>query len=132
VQAASLHDQGDTSTVPSDRPRVRLLTGGGLSRTGELQTLSQAVVDRSAFAITADGVVNAAALAQVLKAKQPVLVRGAGAQFSGEYYVERVLHRFDTSGYQQRLTLKRNAAGVLRQDNFTEDDSVPSQPAVTV
>jgi phage protein D len=132
VQSASLHDQGDTSTVPSDRPRVRLLTGGGLSRTGELQTLSQAVVDRSAFAITADGLVNAAALGQALRAKQPVLVRGAGTQFSGEYYVERVLHRFDTSGYQQRVTLKRNAAGVLRQDSFTEDDSVPSQPAVTV
>jgi phage protein D len=134
VQApsASLREQGDGSTVPSDRPRVRLVTGGGLSRAGELQTMSQAVVDRSAFAITAEGVVNAAVLGQVLRAKQPVLVRGAGSQFSGQYYVERVLHRFDTNGYQQRVTLKRNAVGVLRQDNFQDDDSVPSQPAVVV
>ena len=94
--------------------------------------MSQAVVDRSAFAITAEGVVNAAVLGQVLRAKKPVLVRGAGTQFSGQYYVERVLHRFETNGYQQRVTLKRNAVGVLRQDNFQDDDSVPSQPAVVV
>lgn len=129
---ASLHDQGATSTVPAERPRVRLLTPRGLSRTDELQTLTQAVVDRSAFAITAEGLVNAAVLGQALRAKKPVLVRGVGSRFSGQYYVERVLHRFDVNGYQQRVTLKRNAAGVLHQDNFTEDDSVAPQPAVTV
>jgi phage protein D len=132
TQSTSLHEQGDVSTVASDRPRIRLLTGNGLSRAGELQTLSQAVVDRSAFAITAEGLVNAAVIGQVLRAKQPVLVRGAGSRYSGQYYVERVLHRFDTSGYQQRVTLKRNAAGLTSQDSFKDDDSVPSQPAVTV
>jgi phage protein D len=132
TQSASLHDQGDTSTVASDRPRVRLLTPRGLSRTDELQTLTQAAVDRSAFAITAEGLVNAAVLGQALRAKKPVLVRGAGRRFSGQFYVERVLHRFDANGYQQRVTLKRNAAGVLRQDDFTEDDSVAPQPAVSV
>jgi phage protein D len=132
TQSASLHDQGGSSTVAADRPRVRLLTPRGLSRTDELQTLTQAAVDRSAFAITAEGLVNAAVLGQVLRAKKPVLVRGAGSRFSGQFYVERVLHRFDANGYQQRVTLKRNAAGVLRQDNFTEDDSVAPQPAVSV
>ncbi|HEU5213942.1 MAG TPA: contractile injection system protein, VgrG/Pvc8 family [Gaiellaceae bacterium] len=132
TQSASLHDQGDSSTVATDRPRVRLLTPRGLSRTDELQTLTQAAVDRSAFAITAEGTVNAAVLGQALRAKKPVLVRGAGSRFSGQFYVERVLHRFDANGYQQRVTLKRNAAGVLRQDRFTEDDSVAPQPAVSV
>jgi phage protein D len=132
TQSASLHDQGGSSTVAADRPRVRLLTPRGLSRTDELQTLTQAAVDRSAFAITAEGLVNAAVLGQVLRAKKPVLVRGAGSRFSGQFYVERVLHRFDANGYQQRVTLKRNAAGVLRQDNFTEDDSVAPRPAVSV
>jgi phage protein D len=130
--SASLRDQGGTSTVATDHPRVRLLTPRGLSRTDELQTLTQAAVDRSAFAITAEGLVNAAVLGQALRAKKPVLVRGAGRRFSGQYYVERVLHRFDTNGYQQRVTLKRNAAGVLRQDSFVEDDSLAPQPAVHV
>lgn len=132
TQSASLHDQGDSSTVAAAHPRVRLLTPRGLSRTDELQTLTQAAVDRSAFAITAEGLVNAAVLGQALRAKKPVLVRGAGRRFSGQFYVERVLHRFDANGYQQRVTLKRNAAGVLRQDNFTEDDSVAPRPAVRV
>ena len=132
TQSASLHELGAASTVGCDRPRTRLLNGGGLSRAGELQTLSQAVVDRSAFAITAEGLVNAAVLGKVLRAKQPVLVRGAGGRFSGQYYVERVVHRFDADGYQQRVTLKRNAAGVTRQDRFKSDQTLPSQPAVTV
>ncbi len=131
TQSASLHELGAASTVGSDRPRTRLLNGGGLSRAGELQTLSQAVVDRSAFAITAEGLVNAAVLGKVLRAKQPVLVRGAGGRFSGQYYAERVVHRFDADGYQQRVTLKRNAAGVTRQDRFKSDQALPSQPAVT-
>jgi phage protein D len=130
--SGTLATLGQSSTVSGDRPRTRLLTGNGLSKTGELQTLSQAVVDRSSFAITAEGLVNAAVLGQVLRAKQPVLVRGAGDQFSGQYYVERVLHRFDANGYQQRVTLKRNAAGLTRRESFRDDDSVPSQPAVVI
>jgi phage protein D len=132
VPSGSLAALGASSTVVADRPRTRLLTGNGLSKAGELQALSQAVVDRSSFAITAEGLVNAAVLGQALRAKQPVLVRGAGDQFSGQYYVERVLHRFDAGGYQQRVTLKRNAAGLTRRESFRGDDSVPSQPAVSV
>ncbi|MGH3264440.1 MAG: phage late control D family protein [Trebonia sp.] len=123
---------GGDSTIPSELPRTKLLPGTGLSRAGELQTLAQATVDRSAFAITADGVVNAAALGQVLKAKQPATVRGAGTQFSGQYYVQRVLHRFEHGGYQMHVSLKRNASGLTHRENFKEDDSLPSQPAVQV
>src|SRR4051812_11026031 len=78
---------GAQSAVGGARPRVKLLSQTGLAKAGELQTLAQAVVDRSAYAVTAEGKVNSAALPQVLKAKQPVNVRGAGGQFSGQYYV---------------------------------------------
>lgn len=134
VQAPSASQKplGGDSTVPTDRPRTRLLTGNGLSRAGELQTLAQAVVDRSAYAITAEGVVNAAVIGQVLRAKQPVLVRGAGLQFSGQYYVHRVLHRFVNNGYQQHVTLKRNAAGLTHRESFQDDNTVAPQPAVHV
>lgn len=123
---------GGASTVPTDLPRTRLLTGGGLSRASELQTLTQSVVDRSAYAITAEGVINTGALGQVLKAKQPVLVRGAGAQFSGPYYVQGVLHRIVHNGYQQHVTLRRNAAGLTHREDFQQDDALPQQPAVQV
>jgi phage protein D len=134
VQAPSASEKslGGASTIPTDRPRLKLLPGSGLSRAGELQTLAQAVVDRSAYAITAEGVANAGALGQVLHAKQPVLVRGAGLQFSGTYYVQRVLHRFEHNGYKMHLALKRNAAGLSHRESFQEDDSLPQQPAVQV
>lgn len=134
VQAPSTSQKalGEASTVPADRPRTKLLTGNGMSRSGELQTLAQAVVDRSSFAITADGIANAAVIGQVLRAKQPVLVRGAGLQFSGQYYVHRVLHRFSSGAYQQHVTLKRNAAGLTHRESFQDDNSIPPQPAVQV
>ena len=37
-------------------------------------------------------------LRRVLRAKKPVMVRGVGQQFSGRYYVERVLHTIDGDG----------------------------------
>ena len=59
---------GSAPTVSSDNPRQVLLSGTGLSDTGELQTAAQAEVDRSAFSITAEGEVNTVAYGDVLRA----------------------------------------------------------------
>jgi hypothetical protein len=118
---------GSTSTVPSDDARQVLLSATGLADSGELQTAAQAVVDRSSWAITADGEVNTIAYGDVLRAKRPVLVRGAGLQFSGTYYVERVLHTFNGDGYTQQFSLRRNASGLLGNENFVDDGAQPSQ-----
>lgn len=117
---------GSASTVPADNPRQVLISGTGLADTGELQTAAQAEVDRSAFAITAEGEVNTVAYGDVLRAKRPVLVRGAGKQFSGLYYVQRVTHTFTGDGYTQHFSLKRNAWGLTGQENFVQDGALPS------
>jgi len=116
---------GSASTVPSDNPRQVLLSGTGLSDTGELQTAAQAEVDRSAFSITAEGELNTVVYGDVLRAKRPVLVRGAGRQFSGIYYVQRVTHSFTGDGYTQHFSLKRNASGLTGQENFVSDGALP-------
>ena len=103
-----------------------LLAQTGLARTGELQTYAQAVVDRSAWSITAEGELNTVAYGKLLRAKQPVLVRGAGRQFSGLYYVERVTHTLTADTYVQGFTLKRNALGLTRKENFVEDQALPA------
>lgn len=123
---------GSAATVAADRPRRVLLSGTGLSAGGELQTLAQAVVDRSAWAIVADGTLNSAVFGRALRAKRPVLVRGAGTELSGTYYVERVLHTFDAGGWTQRFRLRRNASGVTRQERFSENGAASPQPAVSV
>jgi phage protein D len=123
AEGASLKDLGKSPAAMSDRPRRILLSGTGLAGAGELQTYAQAVVDESSWAITAEGELNTVAYGGILRAKSPVLVRGAGKQFSGLYYVEKVLHVFasEGQGYIQRFSLRRNALGVTRRENFAED-----------
>jgi phage protein D len=80
--------------------------------------VAQAEVDRSSWAITAEGEVNTVAYGDVLRAKRPVLVRGAGPQFSGTYYVQSVTHTINGDGYKQRFSLKRNALGLTGTEPF--------------
>ncbi len=115
---------GKTSTSPNDRPRQVLLANTGLAETGELQTLAQAVVNRSAWSISATGELNTVAYGRILRAKRPLMVRGAGPAFSGMYYVEKVLHSFTENGHSQHFSLRRNALGVTSRDSFADDGMV--------
>jgi phage protein D len=125
AESMALTGLGREPALSGDRPRRVLLSGTGLAQTGELQTYAQAVVDRSAWAITAEGELNTVAYGGILRAKRPVEVRGAGRQFSGTYYVERVHHTFTGDGYTQRFTLRRNALGLTGQEDFVEDRALP-------
>lgn len=116
---------GARSALPGERPRRTLLSRTGLAQTGELQPAAQALVDRSAQAILGEGELNAVAYGGVLRAKRPLLLRGAGAQFSGPYYVERVLHSFSGDSYTQRFSLRRNALGLSGAELFVDDGALP-------
>jgi phage protein D len=123
VDRAALKPLGKAESGPDDQPRKVLLTGTGLAQAGELQTYAQAVADESAWALTAEGELDTAAYGGVLRARRPVLVRGAGQRLSGTWYVERVLHTFTADGYTQRFTLRRNALGVTGQERFADAGS---------
>jgi phage protein D len=132
VQRAQRRSLGARPTVGGDRPRRVLLSSTGMSDSGELQNLAQAVVDRSAMSLTAEGTVYGGDYGAVLRAKKPVNVRGAGQEFSGTWYVERVNHQLGEEGYAQRISLRRNASGVTRQEDFTENRAAAPQPAVRI
>jgi len=118
VSASSLGQEGLLDRLS---PQPVVLPGPtGLAETGELQTLCQAVVDRSAWAITAEGELDSAVYEGVLRAKRTVNVRGAGGLYSGTYYVSRVLHRISAEGYTQRFELKRNAIGLDGTEVFVD------------
>ena len=121
VDDSSLESLGAEPTLSEESPRTVLLSESGLSQTDELTTFAQAVVDRSTWAVTADGELNTVAYGGVLRARRIVLVRGAGLVFSGRYYVERVLHTFGGEGYTQRFTLRRNASGLAPEDLASPD-----------
>ncbi|HSU40333.1 MAG TPA: contractile injection system protein, VgrG/Pvc8 family [Polyangiaceae bacterium] len=117
---------GTTSTDARDKPRSVLLSNTGLSDAGELATLTQAIVDRSAWAVDAEGELDGEIYGALLRAKRTVLVRGAGTQFSGTYYVTKVHHHFAGGRYVQRFGLRRTATGVPRSQRFDEQKGLPS------
>jgi phage protein D len=119
--AASLDDLGAKPALAPEERRKVLVSRTGLSDTGELQALTQAMVDKSSWAITGEGELNTSSYGGLLRAKRPVLVRGAGRTFSGSYYVERVHHGFTPEGYVQRFSLRRNALGVTGSEDFAAE-----------
>jgi phage protein D len=121
ADSASLQLLGKDATVPSDKPRTVLIAQTGLGYGGDWQTLAQAVVDRSSWAVTAEGELNTATFGAILRAKRIVNVRGIGRTFSGTYSIQRVLHTFTSDGHKQRFTLRRNATGLTGNETFTEE-----------
>lgn len=104
----------------ADRPRKVLLSRTGVAKAAELQQLAASVADRSAWAITAEGELNTLSFGGILRAKRPVLVRGAGPGLSGLYYVDRVQHVLAGGSYAQRFSLRRNATGLSGSESFAD------------
>jgi len=117
---------GRRALLNGDRPRHTLLRAGGLSTAPELETLAQATVDRSTWAVVAEGEVETAVYAGVLIPGQTVLVRGAGTTLSGTYLVERVGHHIAGQRYSQRFTLRRNALEATGAEPFALDAGLPN------
>jgi phage protein D len=88
-------------------PPIARLAETGAFRTSDLQTVAQAVVNRSSWAVVAEGQVGADV--GVLRPGKIVNIRGAGRVFNGSYYVTRVTHTLGREGYTQRFTARRNA-----------------------
>jgi hypothetical protein len=86
----------------------------------ELMTEAQAIVDRSSRALRAGGDVDGIRYGKVLRPGLPVAVRGAGRQYSGNYYVTRVAHSLSTSHYTQRFEAWRNAVGLTGAEQFVD------------
>jgi phage protein D len=124
AESLAVPELGSEPSLNGNRQRRVLLSRTGLAETGELQAYAQAVVDQSGWAITADGELNTVAYGRVLRAKRPVLVRGAGRQFNGTYYAKKVLHTFTGDSYTQRFTLSRNATSLTGRESFAEDEAL--------
>ena len=126
VETVSLADLGGKSVLAADRQRSTLVARTGLVDTAELQTYAQGVVDRSSWAIRADGELATDHYDGILRARKPVAVRGVGRTLSGTYFVERVLHAFTPDGYRQLFTLRRNALTLTGSEDFTESQALAS------
>jgi phage protein D len=127
AEATHTTGMGAVATTPADRPRKVLLSGLGMTQSAEVQRYAQSVVDRSSWSIHAEGELSTVGYGAVLRAKTPVMVRGVGQQFSGRYYVQRVLHSITGDGnWTQKFTLHRNAIGLTKREDFRSDNALAS------
>lgn len=74
----------------------------------------------SSRAIHASGEVDGLKYNRLLLAGMPVLVRGAGREHSGLYYINSVTHRINRDNYTQSFTAWRNAVGLTGAEIFVD------------
>jgi hypothetical protein len=90
----------------------------GLPRTADLQKAVQAQVDRSAWAVAAEGTVGLDV--PVLRPGGLVSIRGAGRLYNGTYFLTRVRHTIAQGQYEQRFEARRNAVGETGAEVYVE------------
>jgi phage protein D len=115
--------------VPSGR---RLLKQRAAAGTLEMQSDLRAGYDAADSFLRLSGEVDARAYRAVLRAKRLVTVKGAGATYSGLYYVTRVRHHFTTEGYTQTFEARRSGTGLTGLEIFAQPpDLLAAAPSIT-
>jgi hypothetical protein len=94
--------------------------GTDAANAGELSATVLSIAARSSRSIRGSGEVDGFNLGHVLRPGLPILVRGAGRQHSGLYYVTRVTHSLANNGYSQHFTAWRNAVGLTGAELFVD------------
>ena len=107
AETASDEAMGDTASHQATEPG-RLLMSRTRERQADLDAGTQAVLDHSAFAWTAEGETRSDLYPAVLSPHVAVNVAGAG-HMSGAWLVSRVSHVLTDEGYTQGFGLRRNA-----------------------
>jgi len=83
-----------------------------------LAAATQAIVNRSSWAVMAEGTVGPDV--GVLRPGSTVNVRGVGLFFNGSYYVTRVNHSIDIDSYVQKFEAQRNAVMMTGAELFVQ------------
>ena len=116
-------DQLDGLVTPKEAQAQMLVLGTPTSDATELETLAQAVRDEAAWFIMANGEINSDAYQSVLRPRRLVLVKGAGKQYSGKYYVTSVVHQLRGDGsYTQKFEARRNGRDLDGSEEFGDGD----------
>jgi hypothetical protein len=106
---------------------VRLLRHARNTDQG-LQAAGTGLTDASRFVIEARGEVDPRLYRGLLRARRPVLVKGAGSRLSGLYYVRAVRTSVDEGEITQTFIAERNALGQTGQEEFGRSaEEVPAQ-----
>ncbi len=94
--------------VPPLPPKIKFLNDTAKQSPLSAVLTGLAYASQHADAVSGTGTLNVVRYGRVLKARQLVGVRGAGAAFDGLYYVKNVNHTIKRGEYKQNFTLVRN------------------------
>ncbi|QRM54372.1 hypothetical protein [Sinorhizobium sp. BG8] len=86
----------------------------------EAQSAAMAHATASSRAVNCSGEIDGIKFARALRCGETVLVRGAGRENSGLYYVDSVTHRISRDDYAQSFTGWRNAVGLTGAEIFID------------
>ncbi len=101
-------------------PPVESDMGRDAASPAEAQYQAMQRATQSARTIRATAEIDGLKFGRPLFAGVPVLVRGAGRQNSGLYFVESVTHRISRDAYTQSVGLWRNAVGLTGAEVFVD------------
>ncbi len=101
-------------------PPIERPAGTDAASPAEAQTRALACATSSSRAVQANGEVDGIKYARPLLVGLPVLVRGAGRQNSGLYYINTVTHRISRDDYSQSFRAVRNAVGLTGAEVFID------------
>jgi len=100
---------------PLSQPLIYPAETGEFSLPG-LGSATQAIVNRSSWAVTAEGTVGPDVGG--LRPGSTVNIRGIGLFFNGSYYLTRVNHVIDCDSYVQKFEARRNAVVMTGAELF--------------
>jgi hypothetical protein len=101
-------------------PPISRPTDTDAANAPELLATAQSIVNRSSRAIRATGEIDGGMFERVLRPGLPVLVRGAGREHSGLFYVSQVTHTISADRYAQRFEAWRNAVTLTGAEPFVD------------
>jgi hypothetical protein len=105
------------SIGPLSQPLIFSTETGQFMAPG-LAAATQGIVNRSSWAVVAEGTVGSDV--GILHPGGTVNVRGAGIAFNGSYYLTRVSHIIDCTSYVQKFQAKRNALIMTGAEVFVQ------------
>ena len=114
VRSSTLSSLSRRPAITANRPNVRrdlLPYRGGLDA-AQYRALGQGLTNLASLrTVHARTELNTLSYGKVVRAKQPIGVRGAGATFDGTFYVQEASHSLRRGSYRQQLTLIREGTG---------------------
>ncbi len=119
IGARTLNDL--RASLPDGKRLIKQRPAAG---TEEMQGELRAGYEAAGEFVTVSGEIDSRAYRAVLRAKKLVTIKGAGATYSGLYYVTRARHLFTNEQYIQSFEGYRNGVGLTGAERFAAPSSL--------